>query len=470
VNIHPTAPFTAMRGCRNGSSISFPGADHAVFLLAEDHASVSSGTDISHAPGLARRAAFPEAVNVTGTPQIALNVGGHIVNATYISGSGTTSLLFRYTVVAGDVDLDGITSSSPINLNGGTITDAAGNNALLTFTPPNTTGVIVAFPHAQFNASGETLTQNAASFILTVALSAAVNVTVSIPFTLGGSAVAGLDYSGVTASPLVIAASKTSATITGTILYSGPFGGPQSRTLIVTLQTPTNALLGTTSVNTLTISAITTRPSFPGLTAQERYIQALYEAELGRAGTLAELDGWVSLLNRSGPQAVVAAIHGSTEAKDNLVKSWYREFLGRSPGSGEEMGWVNMLLAGKTEESVLSQILGSTEFYQRAQTLVTSGTPQQRYIQELYQSLLHRTASDSEVAGWMGYLEGGQQVVAADFLSTPEFRSNIFTAYYETLLHRQPDAAGLANWVNSTLDIGAVQVIFETTTEFMTNG
>src|SRR5205814_1724760 len=43
----------------------------------------------------------------------------------------------------GDSDSDGIASSSSIVLNGGTIQDAATNNAGLTFTPPNTTGVLV---------------------------------------------------------------------------------------------------------------------------------------------------------------------------------------------------------------------------------------------------------------------------------------------------------------------------------------
>lgn len=88
-----------------------------------------------------------EAVTVTGTPRIALDVGGITQYATYASGSGTSTLTFTYTTQAGDVDLDGITVSSPIDLNGGTIKDLAGNNlTTLTFTPPNTTGIKVNHP------------------------------------------------------------------------------------------------------------------------------------------------------------------------------------------------------------------------------------------------------------------------------------------------------------------------------------
>lgn len=88
-----------------------------------------------------------QAVNVTGTPRIAIDVGGVARYATYNSGSGTSDLIFTHTMVAGDVDLDGITLTSTIDLNGGTIKDLAGNDlSPLTFTAPNTTNVKVNYP------------------------------------------------------------------------------------------------------------------------------------------------------------------------------------------------------------------------------------------------------------------------------------------------------------------------------------
>lgn len=84
-----------------------------------------------------------EAVIVTGTPRIQMDVGGNIRYANYISGSGTNTLIFSYAILSGDVDTDGIVLSSPIQLNGGTIKDYSGNDAILTFIPPNTSGVQV---------------------------------------------------------------------------------------------------------------------------------------------------------------------------------------------------------------------------------------------------------------------------------------------------------------------------------------
>ncbi|MCT7961168.1 Ig-like domain-containing protein [Laspinema sp. D1] len=70
---------------------------------------------------------FNEVVTVTGTPELTLNSGG---SANYVSGTGTNSLTFNYTVVTGhsSADLD----ATSLTLGTGTITDAAGNNATLT--------------------------------------------------------------------------------------------------------------------------------------------------------------------------------------------------------------------------------------------------------------------------------------------------------------------------------------------------
>ena len=78
---------------------------------------------------------FTENVTVTDTPQLTLQIGDATKAAAYKSGTGTTVLLFEYTVVAGDADADGISiGANALALNSGTITDAAGNAATLTHT------------------------------------------------------------------------------------------------------------------------------------------------------------------------------------------------------------------------------------------------------------------------------------------------------------------------------------------------
>ncbi|HSH94641.1 MAG TPA: hypothetical protein VK968_10895, partial [Roseimicrobium sp.] len=75
---------------------------------------------------------------------------------------------------------------------------------------------------------------------------------VTVPFTIGGTAVAGTDYSGVTANPLTFNFGQASATITGTLLLNSS-ATATPRTLSFTLGSPTGATLGGTVKNTVTI-------------------------------------------------------------------------------------------------------------------------------------------------------------------------------------------------------------------------
>ena len=74
-----------------------------------------------------------EATTVTGTPKLALNIGGTGVQASYVSGSGSTALVFSYTILASQADANGISiAANSLMLNGGTLADAAGNAATIT--------------------------------------------------------------------------------------------------------------------------------------------------------------------------------------------------------------------------------------------------------------------------------------------------------------------------------------------------
>ena len=90
---------------------------------------------------------FTEPVTVTGTPLLRLETGATDRNATYHTGSGTPSLLFRYTVQPGDSsdDLD-YAGSSALALNGGTIVDEGGEAVSLALPPPGSDGLLAGEP------------------------------------------------------------------------------------------------------------------------------------------------------------------------------------------------------------------------------------------------------------------------------------------------------------------------------------
>ncbi|MBD1913786.1 MULTISPECIES: hypothetical protein [unclassified Leptolyngbya] len=90
---------------------------------------------------------FSEAVTLNtsnGTPKLSLILANRAVNATYISGNGSNTLLFRYTVAEGDLDSDGIVLGTALVLDGSTIRDANGNNASLALNGiPSTSGILI---------------------------------------------------------------------------------------------------------------------------------------------------------------------------------------------------------------------------------------------------------------------------------------------------------------------------------------
>jgi hypothetical protein len=159
-------------------------------------ASVTSMTgDATYAAGsvIDIQVAFSESVTVTGSPKLSLSSGG---TATYVSGSGTSQLVFTYTVGSTDLtsDLD-VASANALSANGGTIKDAAGNDAVLTLPTGSASGslsgtrAIIIAGNAPTVTSVSSSTANgsynlAQSVTITVTFSAAVNVTGTPQITL----------------------------------------------------------------------------------------------------------------------------------------------------------------------------------------------------------------------------------------------------------------------------------------------
>jgi len=86
---------------------------------------------------------YSRAVYVNGTPQVTVSVGQAFRQATYVGGSGTTTLSFRYVVTPGDLSVQGVGLGNTVGLSGGWIRDAVGNNARLAVPAVNTRNTLV---------------------------------------------------------------------------------------------------------------------------------------------------------------------------------------------------------------------------------------------------------------------------------------------------------------------------------------
>jgi len=124
-----------------------------------------------------------------GNPQLGLTIGSSTVNAGYTGTSGTDALTFSYTVVNGDMDMDGIAVSA-FQLNGSTIKDVANNNANPALNNVgNTSGVFVNTQHPTVTLSTTAPALVNAPYLLTIAFSEAVTGFTGADFTLTNATV-----------------------------------------------------------------------------------------------------------------------------------------------------------------------------------------------------------------------------------------------------------------------------------------
>jgi hypothetical protein len=202
------------------------------------------------------------------------------------------------------------------------------------------------------------------------------------------------------------------------------------------------------------------------------FVQALYADFLGRTAAQSEVNVWLNVLPTLGQAGVVNGIIHSPEALTHAVDGFYVKFLGRAAVGSEEMGWVAALQNGQTEEQVLAGILSSPEFAAHANALIGGSNADANYVQALYKLLLNRMGSTAEVNVWLSVLPSGRASVALGILGSPEYRTDVVTQFYGTLLHRltAPGASEVAGWVNSGLDILAIEVAFGSSPEYFQNG
>jgi hypothetical protein len=84
-----------------------------------------------------------EPIFVTGSPQIKVTFSDSFTTGaiTYVSGSGTSTLLFRGSIGSPNQDLDGVDLTTPMVQNSASVKSASGNTLDFNFVVPNTSGI-----------------------------------------------------------------------------------------------------------------------------------------------------------------------------------------------------------------------------------------------------------------------------------------------------------------------------------------
>jgi hypothetical protein len=345
---------------------------------------------------------FSRSVFITGTPQLALSSGG---TASYVSGSGTATLTFSYTVAAGQnaspLDEASVTA---LTLNGGSIVDGSGNTATLTLPAPAAAGSLGANKNIVIDTVGPSL--GLATGVISGVVFADDNdngVQNSSEAGIAGATVyLDINNNGRLDPGDVTTTTAADGTFTLSNLDPGTYSlrenapltvatTPASGTVIITLvggdQRQVNFGLIATSAGLPVPAPVAifdppTSKTDPNAAAVV-YIRGQYHSILNRDAEPAGLAFWVNVFTelQTDPQArgappgtdsyavIAQAIWNSQEHRWREVESYYHNFLARDLDLGnprdvaDRQYWTNQfLIKGATEADVVLGFLTSPEY------------------------------------------------------------------------------------------------------------
>jgi len=178
-------------------------------------------------------------------------------------------------------------------------------------------------------------------------------------------------------------------------------------------------------------------------TADEAWVRAAFEDFLDRAPTESELASAVGRLGAGTGRATVARELSTSEEWIRVsIRRFYADTLGRQPDAAGLAFWVNKVRSGnRTLESVGAEFYSSSEYYRKA------GGTDEAWIANLYDKVLHREPDAAGLAFWIGRTEArGRRYVATQVYGSAESRRDRVAVLYQALLGRAPDPSGLAFW------------------------
>lgn len=207
----------------------------------------------------------------------------------------------------------------------------------------------------------------------------------------------------------------------------------------------------------------------------EAFVERLYTKVLGRASDPTGKADWVNQLvtgQSTGAQVGYGFFFSGELTKRNLSDSDYIEllyatFLNRASDPAGKADWVNQAKNGLSRKGLFAGFVNSGEYdkicgsYGINRGSYSSDEPRDQnanvtaFVVRLYRLCLEREPDADGLNGWTSGLLSGQNTGIAtaegffhsDEMITAHHRNEEYlTLAYRTLLGREPDAAGLADW------------------------
>jgi hypothetical protein len=273
----------------------------------------------------------------------------------------------------------------------------------------------------------------------------------------------------------IAAVSPADATSAVTSIYEGILGRAPDAAGLQAWASAVNNGMSLTTVAQAFVSSPEFTSSHPDATSA---ITAFYQNMLGRAPDAAGLQSWVSAANNGmSLTAIAQGFLASSEYASSPVLlneagnssvdtgSWNIKFTDGSGMQVNQTGVAADLTYGGNFAVAVPAVGGAPQFI----TMGAGGAPQQSTITgiaptdatadvaSLYQGILGRAPDAAGLQAWASAVNNGMslQTVAQQLIASPEFTgkngdaTSAITAFYQNILGRAPDAAGLQSWVSA---------------------
>ena len=215
-------------------------------------------------------------------------------------------------------------------------------------------------------------------------------------------------------------------------------------------------------------------PGPGGYPVSEEFITQLYSSILGRQPDAEGMEYWKNKMSTGSTAAdLVMGFFDSQEMKNRKLTNEqylgyaYTAILGRNPEPDGKAYWLGDLEAGVTRNCILAGFVESAEFTNLCNYFgirkgsITNLLPadknrgQTKFVVRLYRNIFNREADEWGLNDWTYRLQNGLTAcdILEGFLYSEEFKISNFSneqyveILYRTLLGRNADAAGKADWV-----------------------
>ncbi|MCR5212490.1 MAG: DUF4214 domain-containing protein [Lachnospiraceae bacterium] len=212
------------------------------------------------------------------------------------------------------------------------------------------------------------------------------------------------------------------------------------------------------------------------------FVERMYTKALKRASEEAGKNDWANqlLTGKSDGATLARGFICSDEfmnkemSNEDFLDTLYATFFDRDADEGGKAYWLSELANGRSRTGVLSGFVNSAEFGALCERYgIARGTMEEdgsniynegvyNFVKRNYTKTLGRNGEIAGIEDWCHRINKGElsmKDVAVEFLHSTEFlnknttNEEYVTILYHTFMDREPDAAGLSDWVGQ-LDRG----------------